>query len=163
MLVTGPPIPQDRWIYGRSIEEDGPKFVFFSLAALWSAEALDWKPDVVHAHDSHTGAAVWWLATEGRENPFFRDVASVFTIHNLPVRGAGRGPRPRRLQAARAATRSSRSPEPYRDSLMGLGILGGRRALDGQPDLRARDPHARRAATGSTASCACARTGSPGS
>lgn len=122
-LVTGPPIPQDRWIYGRTIEEDGPKFVFFSLAALWSAEALSWKPDVVHAHDSHTGPAAWWLGTEGRENPFFRDVGSVFTIHNLPyaAQGAGRflgNYKIRRTDALAAL------PEVYRDSLMGLGILG---------------------------------------
>jgi starch synthase len=25
LLVTGEPIPRQRWIYGRSIEEDGPK------------------------------------------------------------------------------------------------------------------------------------------
>jgi starch synthase len=123
-LVGGPPIPKDRWIYGRSIQEDGPKFVFFSLAALWSAEALHWKPDVVHAHDSHTGAAVWWLATEGRENPYFRDVASVFTIHNLPyaAQGASRflGDYKLRRDAALEVL-----PESFRDSLMGLGILGG--------------------------------------
>ncbi len=122
-LVTGPPIPQDRWIYGRTIAEDGPKFVFFSLAALWSAEALSWKPDVVHAHDSHTGPAVWWLATEGRENPYYRDVASVFTIHNLPyaAQGAGKhlGDYKLRRSDALAAL-----PEAFRDSLMGLGILG---------------------------------------
>jgi starch synthase len=122
-LVTGPPIPRDRWIYGRTIEEDGPKFIFFSLAALWSSEALSWKPDVVHAHDSHTGPAVWWLGTEGRENPFFRDVASVFTIHNLPyaAQGAGRflGDYKLRRSAAILAL-----PESFRDSLMGLGILG---------------------------------------
>ena len=122
-LVTGPPIPQDRWIYGRTIEEDGPKFVFFSLAALWSAEALSWKPDVVHAHDSHTGAAVWWLATEGRENPYFRDVASVFTIHNLPyaAQGAGRALGDYKIRQTDAI---QALPEPFRDSLMGLGILG---------------------------------------
>lgn len=123
ILVGGPPIPKDRWIYGRSIQEDGPKFVFFSLAALWSAEALHWKPDVVHAHDSHAGAAVWWLATEGRENPYFRDVASVFTIHNLPYAAQGAGPylgdyKIRRSDALNAL------PEAFRDSLMGLGILG---------------------------------------
>jgi len=122
-LVTGPPIPQDRWIYGRSIEEDGPKFVFFSLAGLWSAEALEWKPDVVHAHDSHTGAAVWWLATEGRENPYWRDVASVFTIHNLPYAAQGAG----RVLGEYKVRRSDALlalPERFRDSLMGLGILG---------------------------------------
>lgn len=123
ILVGGPPIPKDRWIYGRSIAEDGPKFVFFSLAALWAAEALRWKPDVVHAHDSHTGAAVWWLATEGRENPYFRDVASVFTIHNLPYAAQGAGQflgdyKVRRSDALNAL------PEAFRDSLMGIGILG---------------------------------------
>lgn len=123
LLVTGAPIPRERWIYGRSIEEDGPKFVFFSLAALWAAEALDWKPDVVHAHDSHTGAAVWWLATEGRENPFFRGVASVFTIHNLPyaAQGAGRALGEFKVRKSDALFAL---PESYRDSLMGLGILG---------------------------------------
>jgi len=122
-LVTGPPIAPDRWIYGRTIEEDGPKFVFFSLAALWSAEALEWKPDVVHAHDSHTGAAVWWLATEGRENPYWRDVASVFTIHNLPyaARGAGRALGEYKVRRSDALLAL---PDGFRDSLMGLGLLG---------------------------------------
>jgi starch synthase len=123
-LVTGPPIPRERWIYGRSIEEDGPKFVFFSLAALWSSETLGWKPDVVHAHDSHTGAAVWWLATEGRDNPYFRDVASVFTIHNLPyaAQGAGKILGEYKLRESDSLFALA---EPYRDSLMGLGILAG--------------------------------------
>jgi len=121
-LVTGLPIPKERWIYGRSIEEDGPKFVFFSLAAIFSAEALDWKPDVVHAHDAHTGAAVWWLGTEGRDNPWFRDVASVFTIHNLPYasQGAGRSLGDYKLRRSDALFAL---PQAYRDSLMGLGIL----------------------------------------
>lgn len=121
-LVTGPPIPRERWIYGRSIEEDGPKFVFFSLAALFAAEALEWKPDVVHAHDSHTGAAVWWLGTEGRDNPYFRDIASVFTIHNLPysAQGAGKALGDYKLRKSDALFTLA---DTYRDSLMGLGIL----------------------------------------
>ncbi len=124
LLVTGEPIPRERWIYGRSIEEDGPKFVFFSLAALFAAEALDWKPDVVHAHDSHTGAAVWWLGTEGRDNPWFREVASVFTIHNLPysAQGAGRALGDYKLRKSDALLAL---PADYRDSLMALGILAG--------------------------------------
>jgi starch synthase len=123
ILVGGPPIPKDRWIYGRTIQEDGPKFVFFSLAALWAAEALHWRPDVVHAHDSHTGAAVWWLATEGRENPYFRDVASVFTIHNLPYAAQGAGQYLGDYKLRRAGELDV-LPEAYRDSLMGIGIVG---------------------------------------
>ena len=90
-LITGPPIPKDRRIYGSGIAEDAPKFVFFSLASLFSCQELGWKPDVLHANDWHTGAAVQWLATEGRRSEFFRSVASVFTIHNLSYRGEGSG------------------------------------------------------------------------
>ena len=54
-LVAGPPIPRARRVYGASIAEDGPKFIFFSLAALGLCRVLDWAPEVVHANDAHTG------------------------------------------------------------------------------------------------------------
>jgi starch synthase len=121
-LVTGPPIPQDGRIYGSSIWEDGPKFIFFSLAALWSTEALGWKPDIVHANDFHTCPAVYWLATEGRRNAFFRSVASLLTIHNLPYtgEGAGRFLGDYRLPASEAV---QALPQWARDSLLGIGLV----------------------------------------
>lgn len=122
-LVTGSPIPGQGPPYGAGIKEDGPKFIFFSLAALWATEALGWKPDVVHAHDSHAGTAVWWLATEGRGNDFFRDVASVFTIHNLPFAGQGAGKDLSDYHVPRTDLLSA-LPADYSDSLLGLGILG---------------------------------------
>jgi starch synthase len=121
-LVTGPPIPQDKRIYGSGIEEDGPKFIFFSLAALWACQSLDWKPDVVHAHDYHAGAAVLWLATSARYNDYFRSVASLFTIHNLPYAGQNAG-------RAMGFYRLSQPggifvlPEAFRDSLLGVALL----------------------------------------
>src|SRR5215470_6031799 len=121
-LVTGPPIPKDRRIYGSGIEEDGPKFVFFSLAALWATAALGWKPDIVHAHDYHAGAAVYWLGTSGRSNAFFRDVASLFTIHNLPYAGEGAG----RAMGEYLLPRSDAIfalPERFRDSLLGAALV----------------------------------------
>jgi starch synthase len=121
-LVTGPPIPKDGRIYGSGIAEDAPKFVFFSLAALFSCEALGWKPDVLHANDWHTGAAVQWLATRGRENGFFRSVASVMTIHNLLYRGEGSG---RALaEYGVPVTEIARAlPDWLRDSPLGLALL----------------------------------------
>jgi starch synthase len=121
-LVTGPPIPKDGRIYGSGIAEDAPKFVFFSLAALFSCQALGWKPDVLHANDWHTGAAVQWLATSGRENGFFRSVASVLTIHNLLYRGEGSG---RALgEYGVPVTEIARAlPEWLRDSPLGLALL----------------------------------------
>jgi starch synthase len=72
-------------IYGYG--DDPYRFAFFSRAALELTAALGWRPDVVHAHDWHAAPAVMWLATQGRGDPRFDDVASVFTIHNLAHQG----------------------------------------------------------------------------
>jgi starch synthase len=122
-LVTGPPIPQDGRIYGGGIGEDAPKFIFFSLAALFSCQALGWKPDVVHANDWHTGTAVQWLVTAGRLNDYYRDAATVMTIHNLRYRGEGSG---RYLGEYRVPiTETARFlPDWLRDSPLALGLLG---------------------------------------
>jgi starch synthase len=121
-LVTGPPIPQDGRVYGSSIDEDGPKFIFFSLAALWACQSLGWKPDVVHAHDYHAGAAVLWLSTSGEHNGYFRSVASLFTIHNLPYAGQNAG-RAMGLYRLPQPEGISALPEAFRDSLLGAAIL----------------------------------------
>jgi starch synthase len=119
-LVTGPPIPTDSRIYGDSIEEDGPKFIFFSLAALAACRRLPWKPDVVHANDWHTGPAVYRLAGGG-EGEFLRDTATLFTIHNLPYIGRDAG---RALAEWGLPPDDSLVllPDWARDSLLGIGL-----------------------------------------
>ena len=59
----------------------------FSRAVLELTLALDWKPDIVHAHDWHTAPALTWLSTAGQGSEHFRGIASVFTIHNLAHQG----------------------------------------------------------------------------
>jgi starch synthase len=72
-------------IYGHN--DDPYRFAFFSRAALELALALNWRPDVVHAHDWHTAPALTWLATAGQGHSFFRNMPSIFTIHNLAHQG----------------------------------------------------------------------------
>lgn len=72
-------------IYGYS--DDPYRFSFFSRAALELTRALEWKPDLVHAHDWHTAPALAWLSTSGQAYEEFRGIASVFTIHNLAHQG----------------------------------------------------------------------------
>jgi starch synthase len=120
-LVTGAPIPKDRRIYGNA-DENAQQFIFFSLAALWACQNLDWKPDVVHAHDYHAGAAVLWLGTSGPFNDYFRSVASLFTIHNLPYAGEGAG-RAMGLFKLMRPEGIGALPEPMRDSLLGVALL----------------------------------------
>ncbi len=72
-------------IYGYN--DDPYRFAFFSRAALQIARELNWRPDVIHAHDWHAAPALTWLATAGQQDPFYQDIGSVFTIHNLAHQG----------------------------------------------------------------------------
>lgn len=65
--------------YGYS--DDGERFVSFARAALQTCAHLGWYPDVIHAHDWHSAAAVriHW-ASKSR-------AGLVFTIHNLAHQG----------------------------------------------------------------------------
>lgn len=72
-------------IYGYG--DDVYRFAFFSKAALALIPYLNWRPDVVHAHDWHTAPAVTWLATSGQAEDSYRGIPSIFTIHNLAHQG----------------------------------------------------------------------------
>jgi starch synthase len=67
--------------------DDAYRFAFFSRAALALTQALNWQPDILHAHDWHTAPAVTWLATAGQMQPWFQGMPSLYTIHNLAHQG----------------------------------------------------------------------------
>ena len=76
-------------VYG--FEDDAQRFAVFGHASLAALHLLDWKPDVIHTNDWHTGIVPAWLDTAGWKDPFYRDIATLFTIHNLAYQGiAGR-------------------------------------------------------------------------
>lgn len=77
--------PRDR-IYG--FDDDPQRFTFFSRAVVASLPVMGWIPDIIHANDWHTAPVPTWLAYEGRYMREYRDVASVFTIHNIAYQGA---------------------------------------------------------------------------
>lgn len=59
-------------------------YLMFSHAVLRVCEALDWLPDMVHAHDWHMG----FLPVILREKfSGLKETAAVFTIHNLAYQG----------------------------------------------------------------------------
>lgn len=64
-------------------------YVFFSRAVIEFLRVSEWTPDVLHAHDWHTGPALMYLATRGRREAKFKSIASLLTIHNLYWQGAG--------------------------------------------------------------------------
>lgn len=86
-LIDGEGINPDGLVYSRNPEEDGFKYVFFSLAAIEMIRHLDWQPNIVHANDWHTGAALYSLKIRQRTDPFYKPVHSLISVHNLPFMG----------------------------------------------------------------------------
>ncbi|HEX5939162.1 MAG TPA: glycogen synthase [Dehalococcoidia bacterium] len=72
-------------VYGEP--DDLDRYLFFSQAALELPRKLDWRPDIIHLNDWHTGPIAYALRNYGWNDEFYRHAASVFTIHNLRYRG----------------------------------------------------------------------------
>jgi starch synthase len=70
-------------VYG--YEDDVARFVFLCRAAFDLLASVGWLPQIVHAHDWHTAAAVSWLASAA--DPVFGGIPTVYTIHNLAHQG----------------------------------------------------------------------------
>jgi len=87
-LIDAEAVRSDASVYGDILLE-GEKFTLASLTALKACQALDWKPDIVHANDWHTAMSIVWLIGHRDEDPFWQDVIGLFSIHNLAYMGAG--------------------------------------------------------------------------
>ncbi len=88
LLIDGPPIRAARTVYGQPAS-DTAKFAFFCLAALEACRNEAWAPNIVHANDWHTTPSLLWLDRRRNEDAFWRDAATVLTVHNLGYMGNG--------------------------------------------------------------------------
>lgn len=70
-----------------NIYEDVEKFAFFSKAVLEALPELNYQPDIIHCHDWQTGLVPVYLEQIYKKNPFYQNMVSVFTIHNLQFQG----------------------------------------------------------------------------
>jgi starch synthase len=73
-------------LYGDYVD-NCERFTFLCRGVLGALPALGWMPQVLHAHDWQTGLIPVYLETLFRDAPAYRDVASVFTVHNLAYQG----------------------------------------------------------------------------
>lgn len=67
--------------------DDAERFIFFCRATLEAMKVLDWQPDVIHCHDWHTAIVPNWMKTIYQDDPFYKDTATLYTIHNLAYQG----------------------------------------------------------------------------
>src|SRR5207245_8355113 len=63
------------------------RFIYFSRAALEMLRPIGFQPDVIHVNDWHTAVIPNMLARLYASDPFFADIATVLTIHNLAFQG----------------------------------------------------------------------------
>lgn len=67
--------------------DDAERFAFFSKATMEMLNYIDFEPDVVHANDWHTALTPVYLNTFYRNIPKYRNIKTVFTIHNIQYQG----------------------------------------------------------------------------
>ena len=72
-------------IYG--FYDDGERFAFYSRAALDTIARLDLYPDILHCNDWQSAAAIVYLKGMYYGDEKFRNIKSVFTIHNIEYQG----------------------------------------------------------------------------
>jgi len=88
-FVDYPPFFDRDALYGTSAgdyPDNAERFALFSRAVLEASKILG-VPEVFHCHDWQSALVPVMLRTLYSEDPAFRDVATVFTIHNMGYQG----------------------------------------------------------------------------
>jgi len=120
-VISGASIPKDVPVYSGNNAKDARKYIFFSLAALEMAKALGWQPDVIHANDWHTAAAVYAMSQQRMLGGFYEHTTSLLGLHNLPYMGYGAGDAIAAFGLPPAS--GSSLPDWADDALLPLGLL----------------------------------------
>lgn len=72
-------------LYGHFDEAE--QFAFFSKALLKVLPLIDFKPDIIHCNDWQTGVVSAFLKAHFGHEEFYKDIKTVYTIHNLKYQG----------------------------------------------------------------------------
>lgn len=72
-------------IYGET--DDGERFIFFTKAVAQLLQFLDFKADIVHSNDWHTGLLSLYIKDFAIGNVFYSEMKTVYTVHNMKYQG----------------------------------------------------------------------------
>jgi starch synthase len=72
---------------GFDYQDNDQRFIFFARGTLEILKALNWRPDIVHANDWQSALICAYMKTLYAGDEFFKDTATVFSIHNLAYQG----------------------------------------------------------------------------
>lgn len=66
---------------------DAEKFAYFSKAVLTILPLIEFQPDIIHTHDWQTGLVPAFLKVQFAQDPFYRYIRTIHTIHNMKYQG----------------------------------------------------------------------------
>src|SRR5579872_2555815 len=69
-------------ITGIDYPDNDERFITFAHSVIGLCKRLLWKPDIIHCNDWQTGLIPLYIKDSIKNDPFFRDTKTVFTIHN---------------------------------------------------------------------------------
>lgn len=72
---------------GEGYRDNGERFLFFIKAGLELLLRLKSPIDIIHCHDSQTALLPGIIHTNYARSPFFKNIGTLFTIHNLAYQG----------------------------------------------------------------------------
>lgn len=72
---------------GKDFPDNDARFIFFNRGVLEVLKKLGWQPDIIHCNDWPTGLVPAYLKTLYRDDPFYKETRTVFTIHNMAYQG----------------------------------------------------------------------------
>lgn len=67
--------------------DEAERFAFFCRAVIEMLPGLDFKPDVIHCNDWQTGPISVLLKEQYAIIPFYQNIATLLTVHNLHYQG----------------------------------------------------------------------------
>lgn len=67
--------------------DDGERFAYFGMAVMETMAAVNFFPDVLHAHDWQAALSIVYLNHIYKSNPAYQGIKTVFTIHNIEYQG----------------------------------------------------------------------------
>lgn len=71
----------------KDYKDNDDRFIFFNLAVFEILKKINFKPDVMHAHDWQAALMPSYLKNKYKSDPFFAGAKSVLTIHNMAFHG----------------------------------------------------------------------------
>jgi starch synthase len=81
----------NEYYFGRSYPygffDDGERIAFFAKAICECIRYLDFVPNILHCNDWHTALSPVYLRELFQDQEVYRDIKTVFTVHNLKFQG----------------------------------------------------------------------------